>query len=239
MAVASTEVRTRKPGHHARDRERERVAEILRERGGRFLLFFVAWIGVVYALGHFTRVSDALLMLVAITPLWIATIEIASDPKVAGWRAGAEGEQFTADALRKAFGPGAVVVDDVQTGDGNIDHVVIAPQGIIAVETKYSSSRWAARSGRERVDRAARQARYGALLVKRALEADRILAEPRATVVLWGGSVRYWKDDVVARSIARDVVPGPHVDQWVRTLPVDELNEHDIARIAAVVRAMH
>jgi Nuclease-related domain len=52
------------------------------------------------------------------------------------WRHGAEGEQATARALRRLVGGGWTLVHDVDTGHGNLDHILVGPPGVFLLETK-------------------------------------------------------------------------------------------------------
>jgi hypothetical protein len=52
------------------------------------------------------------------------------------WRQGAEGERATERALRPLTGKQWVLINDLDTGHGNIDHVLIGPAGVFLLETK-------------------------------------------------------------------------------------------------------
>ena len=54
------------------------------------------------------------------------------------WRSGAEGEKATAKALKK-LPSGWQVVHDIDIGRGNVDHVVVGPPGVFALDTKSLS----------------------------------------------------------------------------------------------------
>ena len=88
-----------------------------------------------------------------------------------------------ADLLRGLPSQHFIVVHDVETGMGSVDHVVIGPTGIFAIETKHS-------------DRAGWHARRLAMEVKERLRAggvlvawvDAIVASTRAKA--WKGRLR-------------------------------------------------
>jgi len=64
--------------------------------------------------------------------------------QAARWEAGAEGERRTAGILAQ-LGPGWVVLHDraLPSGRANIDHLVIAPGGVVfVVDAKLWSARW-------------------------------------------------------------------------------------------------
>jgi Nuclease-related domain len=52
------------------------------------------------------------------------------------WRQGFEGEKATARALRRLKRAGWILVDDVDTGRGNIDHLLVGPAGVFLLESK-------------------------------------------------------------------------------------------------------
>jgi hypothetical protein len=52
------------------------------------------------------------------------------------WRVGANGERATARALRPLVAAGWTLVNDIQTGHGNIDHVLAGPPGVFLLDTK-------------------------------------------------------------------------------------------------------
>lgn len=52
------------------------------------------------------------------------------------WREGAEGEKATAKALRGLLKSGWTLLNDLDWGKGNIDHVLVGPAGVFVLETK-------------------------------------------------------------------------------------------------------
>ena len=60
-----------------------------------------------------------------------------------------EAEGWTSTDLRKALGPRWYVVDGVSFGaQGDVDHVVVGPSGVFAVETKFTDSTMDSHTGR-------------------------------------------------------------------------------------------
>jgi hypothetical protein len=86
---------------------------------------------------------------------------------------GARGEIRVAKALLPLEGHGYLLLHDVQTGHGNIDHVVVGPTGVFALETKAWKGRVYVKKGqvltRNGVDetRTVRQAVGEAMEVRR------------------------------------------------------------------------
>lgn len=91
------------------------------------------------------------------------------------WVAGLRGERAVGRALED-LPPTFRVIHDLDTGRGNVDHVVIGPSGVFAIETKEWNGRFTERGGRllhnGREDtRTRKQAVAGAMEVRRRLAA--------------------------------------------------------------------
>jgi hypothetical protein len=56
--------------------------------------------------------------------------------RIENWRTGAEGEKATAKALRPLLRDGWELFNDIDTGQGNIDHVLVGPAGVFMLESK-------------------------------------------------------------------------------------------------------
>jgi hypothetical protein len=84
---------------------------------------------------------------VALVMLWV----VVDRPQfVDAWRIGAEGERKTSSKLRDLEAQGFIVLDDRRAPGygGNIDHLVIGPTGVWAVETKSLKGSVEVASGR-------------------------------------------------------------------------------------------
>ena len=102
VGASATVRRKHKTQTYARDRERDRVAEILRSVAGTFAPLILCWIaGVIVFARVFPSVSEPIVTVLAITPIWILTVRIASDTRVACWRIGVDFEQLTAQSLNE------------------------------------------------------------------------------------------------------------------------------------------
>jgi hypothetical protein len=147
---------------------------------------------------------------------------------VGPWRRGHEGETDVSNVLQRLQAMSFVVVNDVEIGAGNVDHVVIGPTGVFALETKNWSGRvWSEdgrlyRDGHDRSD-AIRQAVHGAASIK-----DRLGCR--------------WVEALLVFPSAN--VQGDRVDlRWVAGLPIarlvsfitdrpTQLGDKEIARLA-------
>ena len=69
-----------------------------------------------------------------------------SEPKFDRWLRGAQGEESVGAIIDGLAGEGWLTIHDISLGRGNVDHVLVGPGGVFAVETK-------ANRGRIRVDR--------------------------------------------------------------------------------------
>jgi hypothetical protein len=79
----------------------------------------------------------------------IATLLLAApvlDRELGRWSRGAEGEETVGRILEELSSEGWHVLHDVSFGRGNIDHAVVGPGGVFAIETK-------SHPGRRSVDR--------------------------------------------------------------------------------------
>jgi Nuclease-related domain len=72
------------------------------------------------------------------------------------------GEQWTASELRRLRRDGWRVVNHVRLSAWDIDHVLVGPGGVFAVETKWSATAWRFDPFEDRILAAVRQARENA-----------------------------------------------------------------------------
>ena len=141
---------------------------------------------------------------------------------------GDEAEQWTASELRKLRSRGWRVVNHVNLRPWDIDHVLVGPGGIYAVETKWSARPWSLDNDDQRVCQALAQARRNAKDLLKWHEFKKLgIVNVEHVVVLWGAGV----GDVpvtLAMRVVEDgcVVAGPHAGAWAETLPVNVLTKH-------------
>lgn len=53
------------------------------------------------------------------------------------WRQGAEGEKATAKALRRLVADGWLLINDIDIGRGNVDHILVGPPGVFLLDSKH------------------------------------------------------------------------------------------------------
>lgn len=151
-------------------------------------------------------------------------------------RKGANGEEFTASVLRPLLRHGWRVVHDIEYfGTGNVDHVLIGPGGVIAIDSKYTTEKlWVTPKaiGGSRSNFIG-QAKYAAGLADRALQElglGHLTVEPalafwgpgaptieggyitiQNTLVLDGPSAASWRGALLAREQVLDQQTTRHV----------------------------
>lgn len=52
------------------------------------------------------------------------------------WRQGADGEKATARALQRVVADGWLLINDIDIGRGNVDHVLVGPPGVFLLDSK-------------------------------------------------------------------------------------------------------
>ncbi len=139
---------------------------------------------------------------------WIWIIEATGTAYLA---MGEQAEQLTASLLRKRRG--WRVVNHVNLRQSDIDHVLLGPDGIFAVETKWSSRDRTP----ERFAWAAGQAARNAhdLTIWSDL---RPFGPVRPLVVVWGPAATELPAITTIDGV--DVIPGKHFEQWWQQRPV-------------------
>lgn len=160
------------------------------------------------------------------------------------WRQGAEGERRTARALRRLVRNGWTLINDVDTGHGNIDHILIGPPGVFMLESKNLHGDLSVRSGVLTVQwhedpddgyenaRIARHARGCAAQARGMLGEHGLAQWVQPVVVLWGTFAQ--------RSISSDGVAwvqGHHLAKVLEARPA-KLSAQEVARAANVAAAL-
>jgi uncharacterized protein YneF (UPF0154 family) len=75
----------------------------------------------------------------ALWVIWLTRQIVLLRKERKAWQAGYLGELATAQAFNKLSAQGCLVFHDLPTGRANIDHIVVAPKAVFAVETKWRS----------------------------------------------------------------------------------------------------
>jgi hypothetical protein len=93
---------------------------------------------------------------VAISTVWMIYLLMVQSGGIVSQQVGVMAEEWTAQALRSLQRGGWHIVHDVPMEFDNVDHALIGPGGVLAIETKYRSD-WASVTAAD-VDRMAQQA---------------------------------------------------------------------------------
>lgn len=180
---------------------------------------------------------------------WIVAYTFATEG--AGQRSlGGEAERWTSTELRK-LDPSWKVFDHLPFADGDVDHVVVGPNVVLAVETKWRSSRLSTKAGStpEIPGQYHRQAEWAARKVRLLLQGASA-APPNVTpvLVLWGPAVRdigtAWFNDNGVRvligsrakewraAVSSDSSAHPDRDELIQTLQnhIDRVNPDGMSR---------
>lgn len=138
-------------------------------------------------------------------------------------------EQWTAQELRKLRRHGWRVVNHVLLRTWDIDHVLVGPGGVFAVETKWSAQPWELKPPGSGVARAVWQVSGNARDLSLWQPIKAAGAGPaRGVVVLWGPPVQDGVNAERARLDDVEVVTGRAIDEWRTSLPSSGLTESQV-----------
>ena len=157
------------------------------------------------------------------------------DPQA--WLKGARGEESVGRALAELRVQGYRDLHDIETGHGNIDHVVVGPTGVAAVETKNWTGTFVPVKGHLHFNGrpcqdVLKQAQRGAMEIRRRLEKAEIRTFVDAVVVSTNAPVA--RGELTFREAT--VLEVGRLPGWVRSRR-HRLTEAEIARaVAAILR---
>jgi hypothetical protein len=128
---------------------------------------------------------------------------------------GEQAELWTASELRKNHEDR--LLNHVSLAHGDIDHLVVGPRGVVAVETKWSSQPWDERDGPDRIRAAVLQVTKECRRLNLWAPFRSAGIEARPLVVLWGHGVRGWSEVERVRIVEGvTVVSGHALRDWMR-----------------------
>lgn len=179
----------RRPGAHARGEANQRTRDFVRRRWQLLALLALGFSTVVVVTALFEPagfirgfILGAGLTAVAAVLCFVVLMNDGSYT----WRRGADAEELTADLLHRRL-PDWDVVHGMFLVSADIDHVVVGPGGVVAVETKWTTVDWETQRGKSRTYLAAlHQARRSAERLQRYLRSKGLEAEVDAMLVIWG-----------------------------------------------------
>jgi hypothetical protein len=131
------------------DMQASKPARFLRVRLRWMLLASVLLIaeGALLAFGGFWWWPLSLLAIAPIVLLGRATV-LGGPLDPVTLRSGIRGEEHVADVLAVLEDEGFTVVHDLDTGRGDVDHLLVGPTGVFVIETKDWGGRFYRRGGR-------------------------------------------------------------------------------------------
>lgn len=138
-------------------------------------------------------------------------------------------EQWTAQELRKLRRKGWRVVNHLMLRAWDIDHVLVGPGGIFAVETKWSAQPWKLDPLDDRILAATRQVTGNArdLSLWHPLKAA-CGQSARGVVVVWGHAADGQTVDKPLRSGEVEIVTAKTIELWCNSLPATGLTESQV-----------
>ena len=147
-------------------------------------------------------------------------------------RLGGRGEEWTSDALRKLRRRGWHLIEHVPLAHGDVDHVLIGPGGVYAIETKTTTRprAWNVDKPDHWLKEAVAQARHRAERVQRMLleRETSVRTDVRPLLVLWGPMQGTTEEVNGVR-----VVHGSDLPDWREGLSCDALDPDAIERAAS------
>lgn len=167
------------------------------------------------------------------TVVALLAFQVIQSTGTAATMRGDDAEQWTASELRKLRSRGWRVVNHVALTTSDIDHVLIGPGGIYAIETKWSARGWKIDASEDRVRRAAQQAYEGARQLRLWHEIKKHgIAVVVPVVVFWGNGVDGRKGSATANVVdGVTFVPGPEASSWTNRLPSGVLSTSQVEAV--------
>lgn len=177
-------------GRYAQQQIKERNRRVLLKHWWRFGLMAMAVVVVAFSIWLIAPGLEVPLW--AVVPATFLCVTGAAWDQLAGTynlANGRDAEKWTSKELRKVCGPGWHVVDGISFAFHDVDHVLVGPGGVYAIETKYTDSmiELSSRRGYEWVRPHLEQAIEGARSIRYLLWNHKVSVEP--IVFVWGGEV--------------------------------------------------
>lgn len=145
---------------------------------------------------------------------------------------GAWAEGWTAQELRHVAGTGTHVAHHFGLGVGDMDHLIVGPQGVFVLETKWSARDWTDPKRDRRVFQALAQVEQQAKQLRLWLKPAGV-QHVRPVVVLWGGAASSldghegWSLDSPSGT---SLVQGQKLQQWLRRTTSSPLSQEQVRR---------
>ncbi len=225
-----------KPGTFARRKARQQRWSFLRAHRRTVALFSIGYaaIAIIVVLSAGWRETLLRPYVIGASVIgygWFVSWYVTVADGTFHQRMGAMAEEWTAQSFSKLRPAGWYVINSVPFEKFDVDHVVVGPAGVLAVETKWTSVPWRI-TGRRLVafGDPIRQAERGATQIERFLESEDVKVPVVAVVVVWGAGTKQLPEDskILGRTV---LLSGKHARRWRAELDADHL---DVGTIEAV-----
>jgi hypothetical protein len=153
--------------------------------------------------------------------VWMGVLATWQLSGVAPFQQGELAERWTVQELRSLTKSGEwQLINHVLFRPWDIDHILIGPAGVIVIETKGGNSDWTEPKHEPRIQDAVRQVSGNAGDTRRFIRPDIGPAPVLAVVALWPA-----RKALPTRNIdGVTVLSGDHLQEWVESLPTDQLS---------------
>lgn len=145
------------------------------------------------------------------------------------------GESLTREELEKAKKAGLIFdwVDNIELNKQDIDHLVVSPTGVIAVETKFKARQVTAHDLLANINQSVRSARkaQSVLLSKDVAKPQ----EVRSLVVVWGKAPGF--EEAITAEMAGRVIRGPALLDWLAALQGIGIDKTDGLQLVSSLEA--
>jgi hypothetical protein len=198
----------------------------------RLLTFLVAWGLLAFVLAWMQR-TDFMRgffvgLMVGLLGFFLMVFLVAVG--VAQRQMGGTAEQWTAEILEQLDRASWFIAHDVSFDTMNVDHVLVGPRRIYAVETKWTS--W--HGNPQFLQGARRSAVRGARRLQSLLASEGLKREVTPLVVVWGPGTEAMRAEPLWEDTA-GLVAGRHADTWLEKLSA---SGRDLARDLPAERAI-
>jgi hypothetical protein len=209
----------RRAGRHVKRRLRGEILAVARRHWRMLAVVLGGWVMVTAALTGFALAVGQTHWAAFLGGLMLGLAPLLWESFLAGQgfahrKLGGEAETWTAEKLAKLDDRIWRVYHDVPLSHGNIDHVVVGPGRIYAVETKWSGAREETRFLKGGARQAARNAKaLQAILGERGCKRQVL-----PLLVVWGGGVADGLGEAPQLWGETRVVVGHHSEVWLERI---------------------
>lgn len=231
-------------GQYARDSAWKKILTFTKRNKKALAVTFVMPLVVSLPVLPFIRESGRwfIVGVAGISGPWLAVVMTILWSGVADTLMGLDAETSTSNIFKTLRRQGWVVANGLMTEkNGDIDHVVVGPAGILIVESKWSQHRWPMNGYyNKRVSRTLEEA-VTQVLRNRAdfeLQFAKVLGDVviQPVCVLWS-SEDSSKDAESLQWGDVSLVRGPALESWLKELSEVKLTQHEIDRLIREIEA--